>query len=312
MRSGDRIPELPPVSLDGLDDDARSPAGPAEPAVPGDRRQTLSRWLAAGLALALAFTLGVVVTDARRTASAEQDVSFVAGTPYRGGLGNPQGRREIRVNLPVINTGTAPGRIVGLRIRGFEVVSDVSLNAQPGSWTTIRTAVIPDCDVRGGRQLDLTVETPGGRQNTVVAFHAGDPGMTTIWSERCDASAVFQALIPTGASIAETREDSVLTSTPMRTDLVEDVTIRDAAAQTNGLDATADGLPVVLSPPQNVTLRLNWTVTDCAAAQSMTDLRAGATIEIPERGVPPTITTVSLPTDALLAVARFVEAQCEQ
>lgn len=308
MISRDGIPELPTIDLDGPGDDARHTR--ADEPYPDDRRRSLGRVVAGGLALAVAFTLGVVVTDARQTASAEQDATFVAGSPYRGGLGNPQGQREIRVNIPVINTGTAPARVIDLRIRGFDVVDDVDVNAEPGTWSTIRTAVIPDCDVRAGREMHLTIETPGGRQDTSVAFQAADRGLTAIWSQRCDATAIFQALSTTGATIVDVRGDTATTLTPVRTDLVEDVVINDAASQTNGLRAVADGLPTVLHPPQTVTLRLTWTVSDCTAARSMTELRAGATIEIPERSVPPTITTVSLPTESLVAMVRFVEAQC--
>ena len=154
-----------------------------------------------------------------------------------------------------INTSTAPARVVDLQIRGFDVVGGVDANAEPGTWSTIRTAVVPVCDVRAGRELRLTVETPGGRQDTSVAFQAADRGLTAIWSQRCDATAIFQALSTTGATIVEVRGDTATTSTPVRTDLVEDMVINDAASQTNGLRAVADGMPTVLQPPRTVTLR---------------------------------------------------------
>lgn len=309
MTTRDGIPELPTIDLDGPDDDARPRTGPDEP-VPDDRRRTVARFVAAAVALAVAFTLGVVVNDARRTSSAEQDVAFVAGAPYRGGLGNPQGQAEVRVNLPVINTGTAPATIVGLEVRGFRIPDPVDVPAEPGRWSTIRTAVIPDCDFRAGRELHLTVMTPGGRQDVSVALQASDTGLTTIWSARCDPRTVFQALTTTGITVVDVEGDTAVTTIPLRTDLIEDIRIEDAGSQTTGLAATVAGLPVTLEPPRTVTVALTWTVTNCQAARSMTELRLGATIEIPERNVPSTTTTVTLPTETLVELVRFVESRC--
>jgi hypothetical protein len=309
MVSRDGIPELPTIDLDSPDDDSLGERRDDAPG-PDDRRRTLARILTTALALALAFTLGVVITDARHTSSAQQDVSFVAGSPYRGGLGNPQGQREIRVNLPVVNTGTISGRVVGVDIRGFEVADDVGVDANPGQWTTIRTAVTPDCERRAGRELHLTVLTPVGRHETTIPLQSADSGLATIWAERCDARAVFGALVTTGVVRFDVTADQVATTIPLRTDLVEDIDLLDASSQAPGLSAEVAGLPSVLQPPQTHSLQLTWTVTDCVAARSLSALTIGVAIEIPERGVRPTMTSVSLPTETLVSMVRFVESQC--
>lgn len=309
MVSRDGIPELPAIDLDGPEDDA-PPPGAADPPDPEDRRRTLTRVLATALALAIAFTLGVVITDARHTSSTAQDVDFVAGSPYRGGLGNPQGQREIRVNIPVVNTGTVTGRVVDVDIRGFDIADDIAVDAEPGQWTTIRTAVIPYCELRAGRELDLTVLTSGGRHESTVPLQSADSGLATIWAERCDARAVFGALVTTGVVGFGVSADQVVTTIPLRTDLVEDISILDSSSQTPGLTTAASGLPALVEPPQTHALQLSWTVTDCVAARSITELSIGVAIEIPEREVGPTMTSVVLPTDTLVAMVRFVESRC--
>src|SRR5699024_7151796 len=140
----------------------------------------------------------------------------------------------------------------------------------------------------------------------VVALQAADTGLATVWSERCDARSVFQALRPTGVTTVTTSDDTAVTTTPLRTDLVEEIVLHDVHSQTAGLSAIAVDLPPSLEPPRTVALQMRWTVTDCATARQTSELQVGATIEIPARDIPSTTTTVALPTDALVAMVRFV------
>ena len=310
MTHRDGIPELPTVNLDSSDSGARDDAASREPRSWDERRRGAVRTFSVALVLAVGFVLGVVVTDARQTASAEHEVAFFAGASYQGALGNPQGQRAVRVNMPVVNVGTVAGRITDLWVRGFELAEDVNVIAEPHVWTTIRASVVPDCDVRVGHELHLTVQAPDGIHERVVALQAADTGLASVWSERCDARSFFHALRPTGITMVTTDDGTAVTTTPLRTDLVEEIVLHDVHSQTAGLSGIAVDLPPSLEPPRTVALQLRWTVADCATARQASELQVGATIEIPARDIPSTTTTVALPTDALVAMVRFVESQC--
>ncbi|WP_166344910.1 hypothetical protein [Phytoactinopolyspora limicola] len=322
---GDDDAHLPPLRLNIED----APSGDLHHTghVAGSR--SWQRWIGLGVALAIGAAIGVVGTNARHDALQQSRIELVGGAldvqfpPQDPGDGGP-----LRALYQVFNASQREIEIVSVDVAGWEQVNDPApRTAQPGTWITISSHIMPDCtellDDQAASTLSASAQVRSGSTSTTtpVEFPYAYDWRHFVWDSVCtprdyehpdlyiDDVVVLELDVENATLWVELHMDGHHFSEFSATHATE---IHRIGAVVPGFEVSAPDLPVAVPIGESTQGQLvtEWTLVDCAEFETLTEAQLGFHVRAQSGGSATRLQNLGVPERILIQIGRLGAEVC--